>query len=59
MKSESQLLFIEGSDSFNSQNSNVGESIEDTSIPTRCTINVCNEYLKDFRNILLRNFIDT
>ena len=53
VKLESQLLLIEGSDSFDSLNSKVGESIEDTSIPTTYTMNVCNEYFIDYRNILL------
>ena len=55
VKLESQLLLIEGSDSFDSLNSKVGESIEDTSILTTYTMNVCNEYFIDFRNILLGN----
>ena len=57
VKLESQLLLIEGSDSFDSLNSKVGESIEDTSIPTTYTMNVCKEYFIDFRSILLGNII--
>ena len=55
MKSESQLLLIEGSDSFSSLNSKVGESVENNSVPTRYTMNVCNEYFLDFSKTLLRN----
>ena len=55
MKSESQLLLIEGSDSFSSLNSKVGESVENNSVPARYTMNVCNEYLIDISKTLLRN----
>ena len=57
MKSESQLLLIEGSDSISGLNSIVGESVENNSVPTRYTMNVCNEYSIDINKSLLRNLI--